>query len=905
MFNDVLFRLRTLLRRTAVEGDLDDELGAHLAREAQKYANAGLSPKEAARRARLALGGVEQIKEECREARGTRLLETTLQDIRYALRLLRQSPGFTAVALLTLALGVGANTAIFSLLNALALRDLAVPHPEELVRFGAHAPDDRFSDDSFSGLSLPMFRELSRGQDAFSDTFAWWGDALLNIEANAGFSRADVCAVTGNFFSELGPVPQIGRLIQPDDVNLNAGTPALVAVLSYGFWQRHYGGSRDILGKIVKIEGVPFTIIGVARREFTGMLAESRMDLAIPLTAQPLVLGEADVQKQLQRTNDLWLEAFGRLKPGAKLEQARAQLQALWPTVQQAMLPPTQDLAKRNRFLALRMKVEPGGKGDSSLRRRFLKPIHVLLGISGAVLLLACVNLASLMLARAASRMHEMGLRVALGASKLRLMRQVLTESLTLSITGTLVGFALANWGSYLLANFILSQSSTMPWELNLRPDIRILEFTAAAAIVTGILFGIAPAWRATREDPNAALQQNVRTLAGGTGRLGRWLIITQISLSLMLLAASGLLIRSLLKLRAVEPGFRTQDVLAAGLFPRPNGYKNLNWARYDHDLLDRVSQLPGVQSAGIVEETPGNVGEWVEKVRISGTHSEETTLDCVMLMPGSFTPLGITLVRGRSFTWNDDEHASKVAIISENLAQRLFPLGDAIGSHLELTTEPKWQSVQIVGIASDATYYNIRKRPQLTVYIPGTQHGDFMGYADLLIQTKASPEAMTAAVRQVVDSFGREYVFSLRPVQQLIDKSVLQERVAALLSIFFGALTLLLGAIGLYGLMAYSVTQRTREIGIRLALGAPRAGVRWMVLRETLALALTGIAIGVPCAIAASRFIANMLFGLKPHDPVTLGMVTAVLLAAGALAGYLPARRAMRVDPMTALRHE
>jgi predicted permease len=371
-----------------------------------------------------------------------------------------------------------------------------------------------------------------------------------------------------------------------------------------------------------------------------------------------------------------------------------------------------------------------------------------------------------------------------------------------------------------------------------------------------------------------------------------------------MLVGASGLFIRSLLKLQAVQPGFRTGELLAAGLFPKPDGYKNLDWTTYDHELLEQVSRLPGVESAGVVEMTPGSVGEWTERVRVTGAQIQEATSDCVLLMPGSFHPLNISLLRGRTFSWDDDEHTPKVAIVSENLAQRFFPGSDAIGKYLDVTTEPKWASLEIVGVVSNSSYYNIRKPPQLTVYVPGTQHGDFMGYPDLIIQTKASPVALRDAVRQVVDSFGHEYVFSIKAIRQLIDKSVLQERVEALLSIFFGVLALLLGAIGLYGLMAYNVTQRTQEIGIRLALGASRGVVRWMVLREALILTLVGIAIGVPCAMAASGLIGNMLFGLSPHDPATLAMV-AVTLSVGALAGYLPARRATRVDPMVALRHE
>ena len=905
MFSDVVFRLRAVFRRKAIESELDQELRAHVLQEAEKYIRAGVPREEAARRARLALGGIEQTKEDCREMRGVQLIETTLQDIRYAVRMLRKSPGFAAVAVLTLGLGIGANTAIFSLLNALALRDLSVPRPEELVRFGAYSPDDRYLDDPYTALSLPMFQELSRDQNVFSSTLAWWYGGVVNVETNGALSRAGIWAVSGNFYSELGARPELGRLPEPGDVDLNASSATPVAVLDYAFWQRQYGGSRDAIGKTLKVEGILFTIIGVAPRGFKGTSAERGPDICVPLTAKPLLGGETDVQKHLQRRDALWLEAAGRLKPGVRLGQARAQLESLWPAVRQAMLPATQDHARRNRFLVLQMRVVPGSKGDSYLRSRFLKPLYILLGVAGTVLLLACVNLASLMLARAATRAHETGLRVALGASKLRLVRQMLTESLTLSVAGALAGFIVAYWGSRLLADFILTQSSTMPSELNLSPDTHMLGFTAAAAVLTGMLFGVAPAWRATRGDLNEVLQQNARTLCGGTGRLGRGLIVTQISLSLMLVGASGLFVRSLLKLEAVQPGFRTGELLAAGLFPKPNGYKNLNRTTYDHQLLEQVSRLPGVESAGVVEMTPGSVGEWTETVRVTGAEVQELTSDCVLLMPGSFHPLDISLLRGRTFTWDDDEHTPEVAIVSENLAQRFFPGSDAIGKYLDVTTEPKWPSLEIVGVVSNASYYNIRKPPQLTIYVPGTQHGDFMGYPDLIIQTKASPTAVGDAVRQVVNSFGHEYVFSIKAIRQLIDKSVLQERVEALLSIFFGVLALLLGAIGLYGLMAYNVTQRTQEIGIRLALGASRGAVQWMVLRETLILTLAGIAIGVPCAIAASGLIGNMLFGLSPHDPATLAMVAATLLSVGALAGYLPARRAMQVDPMVALHHE
>ena len=900
MFDDLRFRLRAFFHRKTVESELDEELRAHLENEIAKYVAAGVPPVEAARRARLALGGLEQTKEQCRQSRGTHLLETIVQDVRYALRTLRRTPGFTAVALLTLALGIGANTALFSLLDGLVLRNLPVPHPEELVRFGAHSPDD-----PFTALSLPMFQEISKSQAVFSATFAWWGDAVMNVETDGVLSRGDIWAVTGNFYTEFGALPELGRLIAPEDVNLDAATPAQIAVIGYGFWQRHYGGSHEVVGKTLKIEGQPFTIIGVARKGFSGISADLPLEVVVPITAEPLLGGDTDVQKHLRRPEALWLEAAGRLNPGVSLDQARAQLDSLWPSIQHATLPATAETSERSNFLALRLKTESGAKGGSFLRPRFTKPLYVLLGVAGAVLLLACVNLASLMLARAASRSREISVRVALGAGRARLAQQILTESVTLSVVGTLLGFLFAFWSSQALSDFILGEIYIVPAELNLSPDWRVLAFTSFASVATGASFGLAPAWRATRTQSNASMQQTSRAVGRGVGALGKNLIVVQVALSLVLIAGAGLFIRSLQKLRSVNPGFLAHGILQVGLFPKPNGYKNLEWSNYYHDLTDRVSNLPGVVSAGMLHTRLGNVLEWTEKIRVDKTTSEEARADFEMVMPGFFQTAQISLLQGRNFSWQDDERAPRVAIVSKNFADKLFPAGDAIGRQFDVTTMPKWQRLQIVGIVSNATLYDIRQSQPPTIYLPSMQYGTYMGWSEMLVRTKVPAASIASPLRQTVESLGHEYVTSIKPVEADIDRSILQERLTAMLSTFFGTLSLLLGAIGLYGLMAYSVTQRIPEIGVRLALGAPRSAVQWMVLRETLLLALVGVAIGVPCALAAARFIAGMLFGLSARDPVTLAIAVATLLAAAALAGFLPSRRAMRVDPIIALRHE
>jgi predicted permease len=498
-----------------------------------------------------------------------------------------------------------------------------------------------------------------------------------------------------------------------------------------------------------------------------------------------------------------------------------------------------------------------------------------------------------------------MGVRVALGASGARLARQLLTESVLLSALGAAVGFGLACWGSVALKNFIM-RGYLVPSALNVSPDLRVLGFTAALAILTGILFGLAPVWQLARRSAAGALQENSRTLGNPAGRFGKGLICTQVALSLVLLMGAGLFIRSLEKLSSVDPGFQTQSVLDIELFPRPHGYENLDNLSYYSELLGRVSRLPGVAGAALSHFRPAGGYEWQEPVSASSSAMVPgIQAGQAWVSPGFFETLGIRLLSGRDFNWQDNERSPRVAILSQSLAGRLFPAGDAIGRRINIGAEPKWQNVEVIGIVADTHLYDVRTGNTATAYVDVLQMGEFAHWSSLEVRAAGNPMAVVAAARNTVDALGHEYVLMMRTLEQVKDRALLNERLTAMLSELFGGLALLLVATGLYGLMGYNVAQRTRELGVRIALGAPQASILWMVLRETLTLIIIGLAIGIPCALMAAKLIAHMLFGLSPHDPLTLGAVLLALILATVLAGYIPARRATKVDPMVALRYE
>ncbi len=832
---------------------------------------------------------------------GVITLQTLWRNLRYTFRVLAKNPGFTTVAILSLALGIGANTAIFTLINALLLRNLPVHEPERLVEVSLIRLDSKVP------FSYAMFRELERGQRVFTGLvgvdlgYQWHAGKMLNVEVNGVLSQNHLLWVTENFYSELGVAPYLGRLFTPGGADARNGAASEGAVISYEFWQSRLGSVLDVVGKQIRVEGHPFTILGVTRKWFTGLTRGEPPEITLPITAAPLI---EDGTFSLERNGAYWLFAIGRLKEGVSIEQARAQLQSFWPGVLQATAD-TRQGSRLQSFLSQRLEVSSAAVGVAEdLRSQFTRPLSVLTGLAGLTLLIACLNLANLMLAHATDRSHEMSVRVVLGASRWSLVRQVLTESLALSLCGALLGLAFAYWACRLLLALI-TQGNSMLVALDLSPDLRVLSFTIFLAVFTGILFGIVPAWRCSLLNPGAALQQSTHNLAERTGKLGKMLVSSQVALSLVLLLGAGLLGRSFERLRSSDLGFQKENVLEVSLYPKPGAYQDLDKNSYHRELLERVASIPGVLSAGYANNSivGGQEAGWQDdvspesgdpataiKVRAYGT----------MVSPDFFTTLGIPLVRGRDFNATDDRDHPRVAIVSSSLAERLFPTGDAIGKRIRMVAN---RNVEIVGVAGNARIFDLRNVAAPAIFFSYLQIPPAWG--GLVVRTKDPPEGLAKRVGQEIESLGREYPYWTGTFAQVMSERLSKERVIAMLAGFFAVLALLLASIGVYGLISYTVTGRTREIGIRAALGAQRQNLLWLVLRETLALVLVGIAVGIPSAVAATRLIASMLFGVTPSDFPTIAGVSLLLLLVAAFAGYLPARRASALDPIVALRTE
>jgi len=786
-------------------------------------------------------------------------------DLRQAIRVLRKNPGFSLTALVTLALAIGANSAIFSLANALIFASMPVAHPDRLVQISTLDPKG-----GKRGLSIPAFHAIDQ-TGVFDGTLAWLGGGVENLEMNGALFAGAVDNVAGDYYATLGVRPALGRLITHTDTGQ-------VAVIGYRDWQEHYHGDPAALGKTLLLNGKPFTIIGVQPKSFPGLIREVAADATIPVNVE-------------DRTHDYYT-VIGRLRDGVSEVQARARLAALWPAIRLAVAP--EAAPGHDAFLARRIEIEPAAHGISYLRERFTKPLYVLFGTVGLLLLLACVNLASMALARSHARAAELSIRAALGATRWRLLRAALAESLVLAAGGAIAGLAFAYWSAGHVANFMWQ--GYVPLVLSTAPDLRVVLFTTVTAAGAGILFGILPAWRAGNQNPGAVMARASTRIAGGMGFSGRALVAVQIALSFAILSGALLFTRSLANVLVRDPGFSADRLLVAQLFPRST-YKGFDNPAYFRQLLERLRATPGVTAATLAHDRP--VGfPWKQKILPAGISATYH-----LVAPGFFDTLGMHILRGRDFDLHDDESRPLVAIVSASLARRLTASGDAIGQRLKIGEIKR--EFEIIGIASDATLDDPRAPDAPAIYGASFQRPDYLGWSDAIVRVHGDPAQLAGALRQQIESLGREYPLRIETVGEELDRAMLPERVLVLLTGFFGALALLLAAIGIYGLLSYTVAGRTGEIGIRVALGASRQAIAGLVLRDVAILLAAGLAAGTAIAFAAARAISALLYGLSSHDPVMLSAAAGVLILAAVAASLLPSVRAMRIDPAAALRHE
>jgi putative ABC transport system permease protein len=822
-------------------------------------------------------------------------MDSLLQDFRYGLRMLAKAPRFTVVAVVTLALGIGASTAMFSVVNVLVLRELPVRDPGRLVSFyTTNAKGD------WAGITVLQLEELERAQKVFSGVFGRVYPNNSNVEERGDMWPINLGEVTGEYYSVLGVRPALGRLIRREDAGISQGSGSAVAVLSYNFWKRHYAGERDVVGKTILIAQKPFTVIGVTPPGFFGEQVGFALDVTIPITEVPTVQGSA--------WGGPWCQyGVGRLRDGITFEQARAQLDAIWLGVRAAAIPTGASAAQADAVRAAQLRVEAYPKnGFSYLRDQFAKPVLVLLGIAGLVPLIACVNLATLLLARASARQHEMGVRVALGASRWRLMRQLLTESLLLSAAGAAIGFVFADRAGAWLVSFWSHIAFNPPTAIDVRIDFRVFAFTLAIAIAAAIFFGVAPAWHASRGALANALQEGGRAGGGNARRFGRVLITGQVALSLALVTTGALLVRSLEKLRDVRPGFNSRNIAILQLEADAGGQKVFDDAYYEN-LVRELSELPGVQSTALSQMLPGSGFGGTDTVDRSGARNATgVEADSEIVSPQFFQTLEIPFVRGRDLGWQDNERTRRVAVISESLAEKLFPSGNSIGRDIRIGSETQRQSVEVIGVVRDARVKDIREASPFAVYVPFLQEPEYIGYwTNVEMRAQGRAGTILEEARQRIDSMGQQYVFNSGTLEGIVDGAIANERAMAFVSGFFSALALLIAAIGLQGLMSYTVKQRTREIGVRMALGAQPRDVLRMVIGEGMLLAGVGIVLGIAGALALGGVVQSLLFEIKPTDLPTFVSVAIALALVALAACYIPARRAMCVDPMVALRYE
>lgn len=921
-------------RKTELNPDLNDELRFHLEKQIEQNMARGMSAEEAGRQALIAFGGVQQTRENVRQVRWTYFAEVLAQDLRYALRVLRKSPGFTAVAVLTLALGIGMNTAIFSLIDAVLFRSLPADRQEELVllRWHAHSrgkvhshssygdcPNQRLKENpSGCAFSLPFLNMLAARNTVFSGLAAFAGAPQLDISGNGAASIVNSGQlVSGDFFATLGVQAAIGRTLSAGD---NAANAAPVMMLSYAYWQNAFGGSPDAVGRVVKLNGWPVTIVGVAEPRFEGLTPGRKIDLWLPISVRAGLMPRWTPDQD--DAGSWWIVILARLKPGVSPAQAQAAASLLYQDETLHEQKPVFAAAD-----APGIDLTSAQSGLQGGRKNILQPLYLLMMVVAVVLLIACANIAGLLLARATARGKEIAVRLTLGARRGRLIAQLLVESLVLSLSGGVLGLLVATWGARgLLLMTDRDGTGTLPFAPHL--DARVLAFTTAIALVTGVIFGLSPALRSLRVDLAPALKIGSVASDASTHRtrwysVGNSLVIAQVSLAIVTLVTAGLLVRTLSNLKNVELGFDSNNVLVFGLNPSLAGYKGAQIDSLYRDLQEQIAALPGVASVSYSSAALLGGHLWNMDFHMPGTpESQAAESNYMEVGPRFFATLRIPLQAGRDLSGADfaaavvragfppnappDPHAPPITVVvNRAFVRRYFPHASPLGRHVEAmlpedASRPRASGWEIVGVVGDARYESLRGDIQPTMYAANA------GNAFFSVRSSGDPAAMAPAIRDLVNRRDSNLaMYRVATEEQQIQQQVFVERLVARLTSFFGLLALFLACAGVYGLLSYEVTRRTREIGIRMAVGAQQTDVISMVVRHGLMLALAGSVAGVAASFAVNGLLRSILYGVRSGDPLTLATVSAILLVVALAACYLPARRATRVDPLAALRCE
>jgi putative ABC transport system permease protein len=885
-------RLLMLLRRRQLDQDLEEEMRLHLELREQEQMERGLAPDEAWYAARRQFGNPTLLKEVSREMWGWNSLEQFIQDLRYGLRQLRLSPGFAVVAILSLALGIGANTAIFQLLDAVRFRNLPIPNPEELaeVRIVGGNGGMGVNNGSNPQLTRPIWQELRERHEPFSGVFAW-GDGGVNIGQGSETRWRHAIWVSGEFFRVLGVQPWRGRMILPED---EGRCPASLAVVSYSYWQGEMGGRELGAGSTLLIDGDLAEVVGVAPPQFFGLAVGDDFDIAIPF-CQP---------KDPLRRDVFDIAVMGRLRPEWTLRRASAQLEAASPGIFEATALTGRSAHEIETYKHFRLAAYPASTGVSQLREQGESSLWLLLAITGLVLLIACTNLANLMLARASTRQREMAVRLALGASRRRLLRQLLAESVLLAAIGAALGIGLAGVLSRVLVWSFSTEGNSV--YLTLATDWRVLLFAAAVAALTCLVFGAAPALRASKAEPMAAMKSGGRGVTSSREHftMQRVMVVTEIAVSLVLLVGAFLFVRSFRNLMTFDPGMREAGITVAILAFQQSHLPPDRYAEFKRQLLEEVRSTPGILGAATTTNMPLLGGSWEHGIHIG---SAEGTSKFTWVSPGYFETMGIPLLTGRDFNQNDTKASQRVAVVNKTFVRRFLGNANPIGKTLRTEPEPNYPSTvyQIVGLIPDTQYSSLRGQTPPMTFVPASQYPAEGPWTAMMIHSNAAPDAVASTVKRRIAEKHPEIVTVAGDFQTWIRNGLVAERLMAMLSGFFGLLAALLAMVGLYGMISYAVARRQNEIGIRLALGAQRGQVIGMVMREAGRLLVIGVAAGTALSLAAGRWASSLLFGLKPYDPLTL--ITAGLLSAviAALASFLPARRASKLDPVIALRCE